>query len=113
MTRTIREKTYLSECVVWIKRYNSAMTIKQKKGAFVVLSLKPDWGRGIIHSILNGKVFLYFEGDPEHQLRKYSVHSEFLLMAENQDPKGFKKPVKKKSAKPKAAEEAETQVVAS
>ena len=65
---------------------------------FVELSLKPEWGRGKIRSVKAGKSKILFENDPEHKERTYFLQSDFLKLAANQDPSGFKGKVKDSSS---------------
>jgi hypothetical protein len=67
------------------------MEINDKdKNKFVELTLKPEWGRGLIRTIQYGKANVLFENDPDQRPRDYPLNSEHLKFAENQDPAGFK-----------------------
>lgn len=67
------------------------MEITEKdKDRFVELTLKPEWGRGKIRAVKYGRATIVFENDPEGMGRDYSLYSDVLKLAENQDPTGFK-----------------------
>ncbi len=60
------------------------------KDRFVVCSLQPQWGRGKIRAVKEGRAYLLFEGDPERIERKFSLYSDVLQLADNQDASTFK-----------------------
>jgi len=60
------------------------------KDRFVVLTLKPEWGRGKIRSVKEGRAYILFESDPDRIERKFSLYSDVLKLSENQDSASFK-----------------------